>query len=719
MTVWVVRGAGISEEAALATGILSIHFSEARDLANVQTLEDMREMRVESHPEETTAKVNNAAGQLWSFKGLISVGDLIVMPCKKQPTVAIGRMAGDYKYRAEAPDGWVHSREVTWINTAVLRSSLDLDLHKEMTYRPTIYRLKSQDAEKRLLAFAGTSRNMGPGFGDASDYLWDAFIGWAKKFYEWDQFDERERDYKLTAGAKLAGVKQALWDDSPDWENLLGTTLRNPDCFGRDWRTWEPFLKLDHSLIEAALRLIWAIGSADTLEERVRRFQELGAFGTPGLLVSIILMGDDPTQFPMYRYASLKQAYRLTGFPSAQNDSPDAWIRYEHSLKFYDEFITQASYRGLQIRDALDAQSLVWCVTQYGPDNMPEDWSKDVKGRLNAYREGNDMEGPSSNQSTDNEGHQADTDGNSGGSPTVEPVSPYSLEDIVKDGCFLEREQLVTILGRLQSKKNVILQGPPGTGKTWLAKRLAFALIGGKSERQVRPFQFHPNLSYEDFVRGWRPAEDGKLDLVDGPFLNMIGDAAADQSSDYVVVIEEINRGNPAQILGEMLTLLETDKRTPADALALSYPKIPQERVYIPPNLYVIGTMNVADRSLALVDLALRRRFAFIDLEPTFGDRWREWVCENYSIDVAFLSEIEGRLTLLNQKIAGDASLGPQFRIGHSVVTPVPSSSINNQREWFRDLVQSEIGPLLDEYWFDNLDTSRIEKEKLLNGIEP
>ena len=195
----------------------------------------------------------------------------------------------------------------------------------------------------------------------------------------------------------------------------------------------------------------------------------------------------------------------------------------------------------------------------------------------------------------------------------------YSVDDIIDDGCFLERQKLEMLLSRLESKKNLILQGPPGTGKTWLAKRLAYALIGSKSSHRVRPFQFHPNLSYEDFVRGWRPVGERGLELTDGPLLQAVNDAATDPAGDYVLVIEEINRGNPAQIFGEMLTLLEADKRKPEEAIALSYPKNPSERVYIPPNLYVIGTMNVADRSLALVDFALRRRFAFVDLEPTFG----------------------------------------------------------------------------------------------------
>ncbi len=150
--------------------------------------------------------------------------------------------------------------------------------------------------------------------------------------------------------------------------------------------------------------------------------------------------------------------------------------------------------------------------------------------------------------------------------------------------------------------------------------------MGQKDENSLRAVQFHPNLSYEDFVRGWRPSGEGKLTLVDGPFLEIINEAKKDASIKHVVVIEEINRGNSAQILGEMLTLLEADKRTPSEALELSYRRTEGERIHIPANLYVIGTMNIADRSLALVDLALRRRFAFFDLKPTFGDAWRNLV---------------------------------------------------------------------------------------------
>jgi 5-methylcytosine-specific restriction protein B len=299
---------------------------------------------------------------------------------------------------------------------------------------------------------------------------------------------------------------------------------------------------------------------------------------------------------------------------------------------------------------------------------------------------------------------------------TAAPIEPYSVDDILTDGCFIAREKLEKILERLRTKKNLILQGPPGTGKTWLAKRLAFALMGQRDDSKVRAVQFHPNLSYEDFIRGWRPVGDGKLTLVDGPFVEMMKAATKDPTSRHVVVIEEINRGNPAQIFGEMLTLLEVDKRTPNEALELSYKRSDGERVFIPDNLYVIGTMNIADRSLALVDLALRRRFAFIDLEPTLGKPWHDWVQSQCGIDSEILVEIEKRLITLNNEISADAGLGPQFRVGHSYVTPPFGIPISDARKWFRQVVDTEIGPLLDEYWFDSLEKSQKARERLLEG---
>jgi MoxR-like ATPase len=291
---------------------------------------------------------------------------------------------------------------------------------------------------------------------------------------------------------------------------------------------------------------------------------------------------------------------------------------------------------------------------------------------------------------------------------------PYGVQQIIDEGCFASSQEIQGIIERLKSKKNIILQGPPGTGKTWLAKRLGYALIGEKNIHQLKAVQFHPNLSYEDFVRGWRPSGEGKLSLIDGPFMEAIN-KAKNSSAPYVVVIEEINRGNPAQIFGEMLTLLESDKRNADEGLELSYRKSDDERVYIPENLYVIGTMNIADRSLALVDLALRRRFAFIDLKPNINSAWKSWLVDKIKIPSNIANEIQQRMISLNDQISKDQSLGSQYQIGHSYVTP--TSPITDPKEWFKQVVQTEIYPLLNEYWFDNPDNAIKIRDQLLQDF--
>ena len=296
-------------------------------------------------------------------------------------------------------------------------------------------------------------------------------------------------------------------------------------------------------------------------------------------------------------------------------------------------------------------------------------------------------------------------------------VNKYDVNEILADGCFLDRPTLEKMLRRLRTKQNIILQGPPGAGKTWLSRRLAYALIGHRDDERVRQVQFHPNLSYEDFVRGYRPQKNRQLDLVDGPFLKLCEVAGKDPDGKYVMVIEEINRGNPASIFGELLTLLESDKRDTDNALQLAYPRYDDERFHIPPNVYVIGTMNLADRSLALVDFALRRRFAFFDLEPQLNDAWREWVHEECGIPDDFLAGIAARIGALNDQIAADRNLGKQFRIGHSHVTPPPDIPIDDPQQWFKEIFETEIAPLLREYWFDDPDRAEEESEKLLSGL--
>jgi len=291
----------------------------------------------------------------------------------------------------------------------------------------------------------------------------------------------------------------------------------------------------------------------------------------------------------------------------------------------------------------------------------------------------------------------------------VTPVGPpiYDVNSIVEDGCFLPKERLQDILDSWNIKQNLILQGPPGTGKTWLAKRMAYALVGTIDSEKIKSVQFHPNMSYEDFVRGFRPNQDGRLEVVNGVFMEVAEAAAIDPNPEhkYVVVIEEINRGNPAMIFGELLTLMEADKRNEANAIELTYSDQDGNKTFfVPPNLYIIGTMNIADRSLAMVDLALRRRFAFVDLKPELEEKWLAWVVDHCNLDATVAKDIQNRMKTLNTAISESSVLGTQYQIGHSFVTPPKQLGAGDEetKRWFKQVAETEIYPLLEEYWYDS-----------------
>ena len=267
---------------------------------------------------------------------------------------------------------------------------------------------------------------------------------------------------------------------------------------------------------------------------------------------------------------------------------------------------------------------------------------------------------------------------------------PYTKEDFLSE-VFMPEEEYDKLSGILRIKKNIILQGAPGVGKTFVAKRIAFSMMGVKDVERVMMVQFHQSYSYEDFIMGFRPSTDG-FELKRGAFYNFCKKAEIDGDNDYFFIIDEINRGNLSKIFGELFMLIENDKR--GVSLQLLYS---DEKFSVPKNIYIIGMMNTADRSLAMLDYALRRRFAFFEIKPAFTtDGFREY---RMSLENEKFDKLIACVESLNNVISNDESLGDGFCIGHSYFCNLLPDTINDQV--LSGIVEYELIPLLKEYWFD------------------
>lgn len=283
----------------------------------------------------------------------------------------------------------------------------------------------------------------------------------------------------------------------------------------------------------------------------------------------------------------------------------------------------------------------------------------------------------------------------------------YTAENFLDD-VYMSEDEYVRLVGLLRNKKNIILQGAPGVGKTYAAKRLAYSMMGVKDVERVMMVQFHQSYSYEDFIMGFRPSATG-FELKKGVFYNFCKKAEVDSDNEYFFIIDEINRGNLSKIFGELFMLIENDKR--GNALQLLYSN---EKFMVPKNVYIIGMMNTADRSLAMLDYALRRRFAFFDIKPGFetpGFREYSMILDNGKFN-KLISCVEN----LNSVITSDESLGEGFCIGHSYFCNLQPDTVEDN--WLYDVVEYELIPLLREYWFDEPMKVKEWSENLRRAIK-
>lgn len=281
----------------------------------------------------------------------------------------------------------------------------------------------------------------------------------------------------------------------------------------------------------------------------------------------------------------------------------------------------------------------------------------------------------------------------------------YTRVDFLHD-VFLSEQRYEVLVSLLRHKKNIILQGAPGVGKTYAAKRLAYSIMGQADSSRVEFVQFHQNYSYEDIMLGYRPDDSG-FKLTEGVFYRFCQKASNDPDREYFFLIDEINRGNLSKIFGELMMLIESDHR--GEKITLAYNGMP---FYVPENLYIIGMMNTADRSLAMIDYALRRRFSFFEIEPAFtSDGFQKY---QSALDNETFNALVEQIKALNREITTDASLGPGFRVGHSYFCLADPAACTT--DWMRSVVEFDLLPTLAEYWFDAPD--KLHRwEKNLRGV--
>ena len=696
----------------VADGAVRIGWDELGDLAGVEPTRDAFKKHVaESMPAIETKSIAGSAGTLYRFVHEIKVGDLVVSPNRKQRTLNIGRVSGGYEFHSEAPL-YRHWRPVEWLRSGVSRDELSESAQNEISSLITLFRITTGREEiEQLIAK--------PPAADA-DFTWTAF---------YPELADRLLDYATNRTALLEKVwSVAEASGFPHLFKYLRGDHRADGSYG-PLRDVDPFTVLasfnrgirhdaraaiaaafGHEFtVQAAPPVQFSgIPTANNLKSWFIRWEiDRGPHDVDALwqlaaaAVAYADLADETTRealvsaFDVCAKGNTRLLtmglYWLRPDAFAAFDNLNADFIKAHLPELAAQLSLGARITGEQFLSNTETLR-EWVHSDSSPYERICELSHDAF--LDSFKESADLGEPS-----------PPTNSDTPIVPTDEPGDPYDAVAIREDGCFIAEHELQPMLERLASKKNIVLQGPPGTGKTWLARRLGWALGNERDSPRVQILQFHPSLAYEDFVRGWRPSmtsEGGGLSLEDGPFLDMCRRAAEDPQRDYVLVIEEINRGNPAQVLGELLTLIEGDKRNPSSAMRLAYPRTPDERFFVPSNLHLIGTMNVADRSLAMVDMALRRRFAFIELRPRLGEDWVEYVSQ-LGYDPKLLEILGKRVDDLNGQISQDTALGRQYCVGHSYFTPAVALDATglDTLGWWQRVVETDVRPLLEEYWFD------------------
>ena len=739
---WIVRG----ERAYGANlvprwieeGFVSMGAADEGRIEPGMTVKEIIDLVQQARPEMTRQQLRGGATSGRYFASEISVGDYVLT--RDGESVYIGRVTSDQEFVRDDQPGTARRRQVEWLNREepLVWADLPKSLRERATNPNTVWELKGQvDVIQGLI---GEEE-------DTADALWEPFLHWAQRLYEHESFDEEERDYKLVVGENMRLARQALLDGAEDWLPKLRRAFSSRNnltsfyAHGRflDW------CSEDQHAGAAFLRDIWTQEAFDpaTVSRLVTSWPDTPNSGTGNRLaiLSVLLMGVDPLQHPPYKTMWVDKALGLLGLPTrgtapideqvelepedvagmlgvsglsvrsfmrkefprapeakgtrygplpreqvdaifehfgrpSADSNEDAGRRYGSFLALLDEIVDRMRSRGTELRDRLDAQSLAWWITSAEP---PVDWSEEEKEAFLMYQ-GQGV-GPGSSE------------------------APGELEALADELLLDPVEWLEDVVRLLEQKRQIIFYGPPGTGKTYVAQKLALYLAGNEEVR-VRIVQFHPSYAYEDFVEGYRPTlEDGAAGfrLHDGPLKKLAADAGDDPDNIYVLVIDEINRGNVAKVFGELYFLLEYRDHE----LNLQYSDRPFK---LPENLWVIGTMNTADRTIALLDTALRRRFHFVPFFPTkepISGLLRRWLAREEKDDLLWLADVLDRANVMLED--EHAALGPSYFMVDEL-----------DEDWIETIWRHSILPTIEERYFTDAQRARsFELSALRDGAVP
>jgi 5-methylcytosine-specific restriction protein B len=478
-----------------------------------------------------------------------------------------------------------------------------------------------RDVDRRLLAIrTELTPRLGAGFNWYNDPLvhlwlkhekaWKSFLDWLRRLRELPSFDAHERTYKLEVASKVRATRDLVVDGDDGWYDALKASFGDSKNNLTQWQTHDSFLKwadTDRGAAMLALQALWRDDDApiQRLDEFLERVPAaaLGPLGERLNISTFLLMAEDPLSLPPMKISVFRRAWKLTKWERDAEDLRPADV-YGRVLVFLDELVRDSSRWDTPLRDRLDAQGAVWALVR--SKEKPPAWSSHDWDEFVTWR--------TSEPSDDDDDDQPIEPPRPG--PAVEPPSLVDHIAAAAKKLHLDRAVLDEIVELLDDKRQVVLYGPPGTGKTFVALRLAEAIAEGSPER-VSIVQFHPATTYEDFFEGLRPkltaAGQVTYERTDGPLVAIAKAAAADPDRRYVMVIDEINRANLPKVFGELLFLLEYRNESARTLYR------PTEPFQLPANLWFIGTMNTADRSVALIDAAMRRRFHFVPFFPHDG----------------------------------------------------------------------------------------------------